>query len=59
MKAELIKNFVKRELLNKHLTNELGQLSQYGKEFMMNHFHLLFFIYQKTEFQRIYLMKLE
>jgi hypothetical protein len=40
MKAELIKNFVKRELLNKHLTNELGQLSQYGKEFMINHFHL-------------------
>jgi len=40
MKAELIKNFVKRELLNKHLTNESGQLSQYGKEFMMNHFHL-------------------
>lgn len=40
MKAELIKNFVKRELLNKHLTNELGQLSQYGKEFMMNHFGL-------------------
>ena len=40
MKAELIKNFVKRELLNKHLTNELGQLNQYGKEFMINHFGL-------------------
>ena len=40
MKAELIKNFVKRELLNKHLTNELGQLNQYGKEWMMNHFGL-------------------
>lgn len=40
MKAELIKNFVKRELLNKHLTNELGQLNQYGKEWMMNHFRL-------------------
>lgn len=40
MKAELIKNFVKRELLNKHLTNELGQVSQYGKEFMMCYFHL-------------------
>lgn len=40
MKAELIKNFVKRELLNKHLTNEIGQLNQYGKEFMMHHFHL-------------------
>ena len=40
MKAELIKNFVKRELLNKHLTNELGQLNQYGKEWMMHHFGL-------------------
>ena len=40
MKAELIKNFVKRELLNKHLTNESGQLNQYGKEWMMNHFGL-------------------
>ena len=40
MKAELIKNFVKRELLNKHLTNESGQLNQYGKEFMINHFGL-------------------
>ena len=40
MKTELIKNFVKRELLNKHLTNELGQLNQYGKEWMMNHFGL-------------------
>lgn len=40
MKVELIKNFVKRELLNKHLTNEIGQLNQYGKEWMMNHFGL-------------------
>lgn len=40
MNAELIKNFLKRELLNKHLTNELGQVNQYGKEWMTSHFGL-------------------
>lgn len=40
MNVELIKNFLKRELLNKHLTNELGQVNQYGKEWMMDHFRL-------------------
>ena len=40
MNAELIKNFLKRELLNKHLTNELGQVNQYGKEWMTSHFRL-------------------
>lgn len=40
MDVALIKNFLKRELLNKHLTNELGQVNQYGKEWIMHRFGL-------------------
>lgn len=35
MNADLIKNFLKRELTNIGVTNESGQVVQYGKEFLM------------------------
>lgn len=35
MNADLIKNFLKRELTNIGVTNESGQIVQYGKEFLM------------------------